>query len=290
MRLFKNTLLQIWTFRLILSILYHVEDHMRRYFKSILVLIFVGLLLTGAGKAQTLTDTESEMLLDSLSDWADFPDDQEVTSRRLAGIRVGIDPGHQEQRNREKEAIAPDSKKMRDKVAPGTRGTKTGIPEYVTVLEISFVLRDALIREGADVYLTRETHDVNISNQERARMMNALGVDLVLRIHCNGSSNPSANGIGLYVNKSYAISAESRRAAECILPRMAEATGARQRGIFLRDTYTGLNWSAVPAILVECGYLTNPGEDEKLNDPAFQQKLAEGMVEGICDYFESLQP
>ena len=237
---------------------------MRRYFKSILVLIFVGLLLTGAGKAQTLSDTESEMLLDSLSDWADFPDDQEVTSRRLAGIRVGIDPGHQEQRNREKEAIAPDSKKVRDKVAPGTRGTKTGIPEYVTVLEISFVLR--------------------------ARMMNALGVDLVLRIHCNGSSNPSANGIGLYVNKSYAISAESRRAAECILPRMAEATGARQRGIFLRDTYTGLNWSAVPAILVECGYLTNPVEDEKLNDPAFQQKLAEGMVEGICDYFESLQP
>ena len=152
------------------------------------------------------------------------------------------------------------------------------------------MLRDALIREGADVYLTRETHDVNISNQERARMMNALGVDLVLRIHCNGSSNPSANGIGLYVNKSYAISAESRRAAECILPRMAEATGARQRGIFLRDTYTGLNWSAVPAILVECGYLTNPVEDEKLNDPAFQQKLAEGMVEGICDYFESLQP
>ena len=75
-----------------------LEDHMRRYFKSILVLIFVGLLLTGAGKAQTLSDTESEMLLDSLSDWADFPDDQEVTSRRLAGIRVGIDPGH---RNRE---------------------------------------------------------------------------------------------------------------------------------------------------------------------------------------------
>ena len=68
---------------------------MRRYFKSILMLIFVGLLLTGAGKAQTLSDTESEMLLDSLSDWADFPDDQEVTSRRLAGIpaRVEQKPG-----------------------------------------------------------------------------------------------------------------------------------------------------------------------------------------------------
>jgi N-acetylmuramoyl-L-alanine amidase len=41
----------------------------------------------------------------------------------------------------------------------------------------------------------------------------------------------------------------------------------------------------VPCILVECGYLTNADEDLKLNDPEYQQKLASGMVEGICDYF-----
>ena len=131
-----------------------------------------------------------------------------------------------------------------------------------------------------------------------------LSIDTIARVAVNvvrAAAQPMAFDTGLLLVKdsnytaakrlkSYASSAESRRAAECILPRMAEATGARQRGIFLRDTYTGLNWSAVPAILVECGYLTNPVEDEKLNDPAFQQKLAEGMVEGICDYFESLQP
>ena len=206
------------------------------------------------------------------------------------GHIVVIDPGHQRQGDSTKEPNGPGSSTMKARVTGGTRGTTTGVSEYELTLDIGLQLRDELEGRGYTVYMTRETHDVNISNQERARMMNALGVDLVLRIHCNGSSSPSANGIGLYVNKSYAISAESRRAAECILPRMAEATGARQRGIFLRDTYTGLNWSAVPAILVECGYLTNPGEDEKLNDPAFQQKLAEGMVEGICDYFESLQP
>ena len=63
---------------------------------------------------------------------------------------------------------------------------------------------------------------------------------------------------------------------------MVEATGARADGIFRRDTYTGLNWSTVPCILVEMGYMSNPEEDVKLNDPDYQQKLVEGMVDGIC--------
>ena len=205
----------------------------------------------------------------------------------LEGIRIGIDPGHQEHGNNGKETIAPNSKKTKPKVASGTRGTKTKIPEYVTVLEISFKLRDALEAAGAEVFMTRETHDVDISNQERAKMMNALGVDLVLRIHCDGSTKKSAKGIGLFVNKSFDISKESKRAAGFILDRMVEATGAKKRGVYERDTYTGLNWSTVPCILVECGYMTNPDEDVNLNDPEYQQKLADGMVMGIRDYIDA---
>ena len=266
-----------------LVMLRHGGNRMRRT-AAVFILLLVWMLLVEAGAAETTSDEAIGITLDSV-DMVHIPEEQDEYLGCLRGIRIGIDPGHQEHGNSEKEAIAPDRKKTRAKVAPGTQGIKTQIPEYVTVLEISFALRDALVREGAEVYMTRETHEVNISNQERARMMNALGVDLVLRIHCNGSGNQAANGIGLYVNKSYPISAESRRAAEYILPRMAEATGARKQGIFLRGTYTGLNWSEVPSILVECGYMTNPEEDVKLNDPVYQQKLAEGMVEGICDYF-----
>ena len=205
---------------------------------------------------------------------------------RLAGIKIGIDPGHQEHANNQQEAVAPNSRERKPKVSSGTSGRSTGIPEYVTVLEIAFKLRDALEAEGAEVKLTRETHDVDISNQERAIMMNEWGADLVLRIHCDGSSKRSVNGIALYVNESFDISEESRRAAEALLPRMVEATGAKERGIFGRDSYTGMNWSTVPSILVECGFMSNPEEDERLNDPEYQQKLAEGMLEGICDYFE----
>ena len=203
----------------------------------------------------------------------------------LTGVKIGLDPGHQAHGNNEKETVAPDSTQTKAKVTTGATGVETRIPEYQTVLEIAFKLRDALQSQGAEVYMTRESHDVDISNQERAKMMNDLGCDLVLRIHCDGADSSRANGIGLYVNESFPISEASYAAAEAILPRMCEATGAKERGIFESDSYTGLNWSEVPCILVECGFMSNPREDELLNTPEYQRLLARGMVEGICDYF-----
>ena len=202
----------------------------------------------------------------------------------LLGVKIGIDPGHQARGNSEKETVAPNSSEKKAKVASGTSGVSTRIPEYVTNLEISLKLRDALELMGAEVYMTRETHDVNISNQERAKMMNAYGVDLVLRIHCDGSSSRSANGIALYCSRSNSIAEESERAAEAILPRVCESTGAKMNSIVSNDNYTGQNWSTVPCIMVECGFLSNPEEDKKLNDEDYQWKLAAGLTNGIIDY------
>ncbi|MBQ9950760.1 MAG: N-acetylmuramoyl-L-alanine amidase [Clostridia bacterium] len=218
-------------------------------------------------------------------EWAWIEEPTPALSGRLSGIVIGIDPGHQSRQNSEQEAVAPGSSETKPKVSSGTAGVKSGIAEYVVVLDVGLQLRDALEALGATVYMTRETHDVDISNQERAVMMNELGADLVLRIHCNGSTNRSANGIGLYVNKTGPIAEDSFAAAEAILPAMTAATGARADGIFRRDTYTGLNWSEVPCILVEMGFMSNPEEDMKLVDPGYQQLLVKGMTEGVCNYF-----
>ena len=215
-------------------------------------------------------------------EWLEMP--TPADELRLSGVKIGIDPGHQEHANSGKETISPTSTETKAKVSSGTTGVKSRVPEYQVNLEVSLMLRDALQQLGCEVYMTRETNDVDISNQERAKMMNEKGVDLVLRIHCNGSTNRSANGIGLYVNKTGAIAADSLAAAQAILPRMTEATGARSDGIFKRDTYTGLNWSTVPCILVEMGFMSNPEEDLKLNDPEYQKKLVSGMIEGVCDW------
>ena len=207
----------------------------------------------------------------------------------LTGVKIGIDPGHQARGNNQKEAVAPGSSQTKPKVSSGTSGTATRIPEYVTVLEISLKLRECLTAQGAEVYMTRESHEVDISNQERARMMNDYGVDLVLRIHCDGTNNRSKTGIALYCSRSNSIAEESYRAAKIILPAVCEATGARDNGIVSNDNYTGQNWSTVPCIMVECGFLSNAEEDGKLNDEAYQWKLAEGLTQGIADYIVQRQ-
>ena len=218
-------------------------------------------------------------------EWVEDPEPAQVNAGlRLSGVKIGIDPGHQAHGNSERETVSPTSSETKAKVSSGTSGVATGIAEYVTNLEISFELRDRLEALGAEVYMTRETHDVNISNQERAKMMNELGVDLVLRIHCDGADNRKQNGVAVYCSRSNAIADESRRAAEALLPAICAATGAKQNGVVQNDTYTGQNWSEVPCVMVECGFLSNPDEDVKLNDPDYQRKLAEGMAEGICAF------
>ena len=205
---------------------------------------------------------------------------------RLYGLRIGIDPGHQEHANSEKEPVAPNSSETKAKVSSGTAGVSTGVAEYITDLEVALKLREALEAQGCEVYMTREVNDIDISNLERAEMMNELGVDLVLRLHCDGATDRSANGIGMFVRATGEKQEESEAAAKVLLEAMSEATGAKARGVFLRDTYTMNNWSIVPCILVEMGYMSNPEEDEKLNDPAYQNLLVQGMVEGIARYFE----
>ena len=205
---------------------------------------------------------------------------------RLAGLVIGIDPGHQGKGNSEKEAVAPGSSEMKAKVSSGTQGVSTRIPEYQVNLEVALMLRDALVSEGAEVVMTRETNDVDISNQERAILCNEAGCDLVLRIHCNGSENRSVTGMGMYVRATGACAEESYHAGECLIDTMSRKTGAKAQGIFKSDTYTGLNWSEVPCVMVEMGYMSNAEEDEKLCDSDYQALLVEGMVEGICNYFE----
>ena len=148
------------------------------------------------------------------------------------------------------------------------------------------MLKESLESLGAEVYMTRTTHDVDISNIERAQMFNELDVDLVLRIHCNGSTNENAEGIGLYVTQTGAIAEESYAIAKVILDAMVEETGADKDGVFRRDTYSGLNWSEVPSMIVEMGFMTNEKEDWNLQDGEYQRKLVNGMIKGIAQYYE----
>jgi N-acetylmuramoyl-L-alanine amidase len=67
------------------------------------------------------------------------------------------------------------------------------------------------------------------------------------------------------------------------------ASGAVDRGVVTRSDLSGFNWSAVPTVLVEMGFMSNASEDRALNTDAYQDKLARGLADGIVEYLRSRQ-
>lgn len=203
---------------------------------------------------------------------------------------VVIDPGHQGQGDSTTEPNGPGSSTMKARVAGGTHGTTTGVYEYQLTLAISQQLQAELEKRGYTVYLTRTSHDVNISNMERAQYASSVGADIAVRIHANGSDNASVSGaLALAPSSSNPyiayLSDSSWNLSKCILDAYCAATGMRNQGVSTSDTMTGINWSTVPVTILEMGYMTNPTDDVNMEDPAYQARMVQGIADGIDAYF-----
>ena len=206
------------------------------------------------------------------------------------GHIVVIDPGHQRQGDSTKEPNGPGSSTMKARVTGGTRGTTTGVSEYELTLDIGLQLRDELEGRGYTVYMTRETHDVNISNKERAEFATAKNADIVVRIHANGSEASSTNGAlalapsssNPYVSN---LASSSQSLSKSVLNAYCEATGMKNLGVQANDTMTGINWCTMPVTIIEMGFMTNAGDDTNMQDATYQAKMVQGMANGIDAFF-----
>jgi len=245
------------------------------------------------GDEQPLTDTDNqEVTKETITNEnpGTAPEIKPSPGPDTNGIIIAIDPGHQRSGNYALERIGPGSTQTKPKVSSGTTGVATKVPEYELTLEISFLLRDELISRGYEVFMTRDTHDVDISNSTRAEMASESGASIFIRIHANGSDDSSVNGI-LNISPTSktpfipALYTRCRALAQCILDEMIEATGAKNRGIWETDSMTGINWSKIPVTIVELGFMTNPDEDRLMQTPEYQQKLVEGIANGIDIFF-----
>lgn len=204
-------------------------------------------------------------------------------------ILICIDPGHQEKGDSNLEPVAPGSYVKKARVSSGATGVATKKPEYILNLETSIVLRNILESKGYKVIMTRESHDVNISNSERAIFANNNNADMVIRIHADSLNNPSKTGASVLIpakESKYTtnIYEDSKTCANLIENKMKES-GIQVNGVFERNDLTGFNWSKVPVVLVEMGFLSNYNEDQMMSNPEYQNKLMKSISEGLEEYF-----
>lgn len=204
---------------------------------------------------------------------------------------VCIDPGHQARGSNSAEPVGPGSGTTKPEVASGAAGVVTKTPEYEINLQIATKLKSLLEKSGVRVVMTRTSSEVNISNVERAQIASRAKADLFVRIHCDSSEDRSYHGIStLYPAKNAWTSPffdKSLKAAELIQKSIIREVGSGNLGIVPRNDLTGFNWSKVPVVLVESGFLSNPFEDKELNDPTYQLKLARGVSRGILIYLRT---
>lgn len=212
--------------------------------------------------------------------------EEEAKTAAKKALVVVLDAGHSGTMDSGSEPLGPGSSEYKEKDTGGTSGVSSGVAEYELNLNIALQLRAELENRGYTVLMTRESNDVPRSNIERADVANNANAAAYVRIHANGSTNQSAQGAmaicitpnNPYMSQNYTV---CRQLSDCVLTKYCEATGAISEGVWETDTMCGNNWSQVPTTLIEMGYMTNPEEDLLMQTTEYQQKIVQGIANGI---------
>jgi len=176
--------------------------------------------------------------------------------------------------------------------AVGTDGTV----EQEINLKIAKKLREVLEAKGIEVIMTRETENglSDLKNasvrqmkvddmKKRLAIMKKSNADLFVSIHINSYKTASASGLRVFYSPKFE---EIKPLAENIQERMADVTGAKMSVVGAADKKLYLMKNPpLASILLECGFLSNPEEEEKLRSEDYQARLAWAIADAVEKYY-----
>ena len=174
-----------------------------------------------------------------------------------------------------------------------------GTIEQKINLEVSKRVEEVLAGKGIKVIMTRS--DENSLSEEREgktlremkkedmnKRLNIIkesNAQLFVSIHMNQFPQEKVSGLRLFFDKNHP---ETKELAEMMQKRMSEVTGAKMYAVKTADQSLFLMKNPpIPAVLVECGFISNPEEEKKLNDEDYQSRLAWAIAEAVEIYLKS---
>ena len=174
-----------------------------------------------------------------------------------------------------------------------------GVREKDLTLSVYNKVSSKLASLGYTV-LTSRNVDKDVDLVDRADQANKANADMLLSIHFNAGGRGIARGIETYyyqaqadrvpkINKENHNNPErlekSRKLANKVQQNLLYQTGANDRGV-KRASFTVLRETSIPSILVELGFIDNPEERNKIKTNEYQERLANGIVDGIVEYYK----
>jgi N-acetylmuramoyl-L-alanine amidase len=155
----------------------------------------------------------------------------------------------------------------------------SGLQEKEVILSISQEVAQLLKQQGVQVMMTRDS-DYFVSLQGRTDMANRAGVDLFVSIHANsmGQGRPDVSGLEVYYFGNQAL-------ASTIQKSILRTVNIKDRGVRQARFYV-LRKSAMPATLVEVGFVTGSQDAANLKNPTYRRQMALAIARGTLEYIQ----
>ncbi len=192
------------------------------------------------------------------------------SSAEKNGIVILIDPGHGGK-------------------DPGATGA-TGAKESILNMQVALLLREYLLENGYGVIMTRGDDgvlgaDTWLSSADRKKKISETQCDMVISIHMNKFTDASVHGAEVHYHPQ---SESGKRLAEYIQASIKnELDPQNTRKAKASDNLFTLKTNPAPSVLVECGYISNPEEEQKLSSSVYQKRTAFAIYCGISKYFST---